>query len=83
MGNFTSREKQIVLGGGLLALIFICIQFIYLTGSDNWVNREQAKSLSAFAFLVKPYEASDLLSAVQLALAASAGTGCADGCLAV
>jgi len=45
MGNFTSREKQIVLGGGLLALIFICIQFIYLPVFDK--NKELKQRLAA------------------------------------
>ncbi|WDP88823.1 MAG: type II secretion system protein M [Desulfobacter sp.] len=33
--RLSSREKQIVLGGGILAVLFVCIQFIYLPAYDK------------------------------------------------
>lgn len=33
--RLSSREKQVVMGGGILALLFICVQFIYLPAYDK------------------------------------------------
>ncbi len=45
MGNLTPREKKMVLGGGFLALAFICIQFIYLPAFDK--NKRLTQTLAA------------------------------------
>lgn len=50
MNNLTSREKQIVVGGGILAIIFICIQFIYLPAYDNNAALTQALSAEQRSF---------------------------------
>jgi len=50
MGNLTYREKQMVLGGGFLALVFVCIQFIYLPVFDKNKDLKQALAAEQKAF---------------------------------
>lgn len=61
-GNgFTVAER-------IQALIPKATPFIFITASKQPGLREKAKELGAAAFFHKPYEADDLLGAIQLAL---------------
>ncbi|MCG8632609.1 MAG: type II secretion system protein M [Desulfobacterales bacterium] len=42
MGNLSYREKMTVAGGGVLVLLFILVQFIYLPAWDRRADLEQA-----------------------------------------
>lgn len=73
MGNLTPREKQMVLGGGFLAIVFICIQFIYLPAFDKnqSLNRTLAAeedTLEQIGFLEQEYQnlAPDHTTAIAL-----------------
>lgn len=41
MGRLSSREKQVIIGGGILAFVFVCIQFIYLPAYDKHEGLKQ------------------------------------------
>lgn len=62
MKNLTLREKQIVTGGSILALIFICIQFIFMPAYDKNASLEQTlaaeqRALQQITVLQKEYKA--------------------------
>jgi DNA-binding response OmpR family regulator len=50
------------------SLISAATPLIFLTGSNKPGLRDKAKELGAAAFFQKPYEATDLLGTIQLAL---------------
>ncbi|MEH0021371.1 MAG: type II secretion system protein GspM [Desulfobacter sp.] len=62
MGNLSQREKMIIMGGGILAVLFILVQFIYLPAYDRRADltdalaAEQA-SLKKIQALQKEYRA--------------------------
>lgn len=60
--GFTVAER-------IQSLIPTATPFIFLTASNQPGLRAKAKELGAAAFFHKPYEADDLLGAIQLALA--------------
>jgi DNA-binding response OmpR family regulator len=60
--GFTVAER-------IQALIPTATPIIFLTASRKPGLREKAKELGAAAFFQKPYEADDLLGAIQVALA--------------
>jgi DNA-binding response OmpR family regulator len=60
--GFTVAER-------IQALIPTATPLIFLTASRKPGLRERAKELGAAAFFQKPYEADDLLGAIQVALA--------------
>ncbi len=60
MGNLSYREKMTVMGGGVLALAFILVQFIYLPAYDRRDDLEQAlaaelNALNQIRLLQKEY----------------------------
>ncbi len=62
MAHQSTREKQIVIGGGVLAVIFIFIQFIYLPAYDKHAALQQTlaghqQSLQRMKRLEKEYQA--------------------------
>ncbi len=60
MGNLSYRERMTVIGGGVLVLLFILVQFIYLPAWDKRADLEQTLaaeqiSLSRIRLLQKEY----------------------------
>ncbi len=60
MGNLSYRERITVIGGGVLVLLFILVQFIYLPAFDKRADLEQTlaaeqNSLSRIRLLQKEY----------------------------
>ena len=61
IGNLTSREKRIVMAGGVLALVFLVIQLVYLPASDRRKQLENILSsehdaLTRIRLLKKEYD---------------------------
>ncbi|MCG8618947.1 MAG: type II secretion system protein M [Desulfobacterales bacterium] len=60
-GNLTSREKRVIAGGGILALVFMVVQFIYLPALDRRTDLERILSgeqdaLARIRLLQREYE---------------------------